>query len=102
MNSKSKTAGYDKYIFYSHSIGDWFVYKNTRTGKKIRVKSEKHNDKNVIPNDEFYPINPRRNAFFRTPAEFFAWYTKEYEGCYNNQFEFELNQIQEKHPEYFI
>jgi signal peptidase I len=102
MNTKSKTAGYDKYILHTHSIGDWFVYKNTRTGKKIRVKTERRGDTNVIPESEFYSVNPRKGKYFREPVEYFNWYLKEYGNFYNSQFKFELKQVQEKFPEYFI
>jgi hypothetical protein len=107
-NNKSDTAGFDKYVFHSHSIGDWFVYRNTRTGSKIRVKANKLGDVYTIPEKYFWDgvkdkhKQSRKKEYFRKPVDFFVWYTREYHPPYNKQFTFELNRIQEKYPEYFI
>ena len=104
-STKSKTAGYDKWVFYKHSIEDWFLYKNTRTNAKIRVHCIKENDKYIIPSEKFWPKNTSFSPLFHNPGEYFSWIIEKFPDYYsysNSQFKFEYNQIIEKYPEYFI
>ena len=96
-NYKRKTAGYDKYIFIEMASKMWAIYKNKRTKSKlfIRVHDNEIEKDNIFFNvvDYFLLIESDRRLFEElSPSSFKI----------SKQYLYELKEIQEKYPEYFI
>jgi hypothetical protein len=113
-NNKQRTAGYDKWICIGpvsekakSLFKDYFIFENKRTKERKRIKMSLNSETGQyeIPEHMFWPINDSYNCYFHTVVEYYVWHEKMFiknDNTFNKQYEIELQQIQEKYPEYFI
>jgi len=103
-NTKSGSAGYDKYVFHNVSVGPWVIFKNTRTGAIKRLQAKITDNKIIIPEERFRLDFATLDIIFKKPVDFFVWNEKRdpYAKFESKQYHYELKHILEKYPEYFI
>jgi len=94
MNHKSNHAGYDKWVLLKNQncINPGFAnYVNKRTSR-VKLFAIKNNK----------PVSYSYSKIFWSVVEYFVYSENSEKSCTDKQYQFELNNIRKKYPEYFI
>jgi len=100
MNHKQKTAGYDKYEFLEMADAQWAIFINKRTKSKnfITVVNNKLSMKTIYFDNvcDYFIFTEKQRENYKNKKGNVIYFYK------TSQYYFELQQIQNKYPEYFI
>jgi hypothetical protein len=101
-NTKSNTAGYDKWVYVGLLAGK-AMYRNKRTNSTRLFPVVAENGVLKIPDKRFYPVCENFEVLFRTPVDYFRYIReKGYHQKDASQFIKEEEQLKKKYPEHFI